>query len=159
MNESWEIPSFSPERTRQIGELLGAVLEAGDVVVLDGPLGAGKTTLAQGIARGLGIDEQVTSPTFVVARELPAGRRGHRMLHVDAYRISSLPEWDDLDLDLESAVAVVEWGQRVADGLPLDRLHVRIAGEDDVRSLCMTASGPRSDRVMTAVRTRSQAPR
>lgn len=159
MNDSWEIPSASAVRTREIGELLGAVLAAGDMVVLDGPLGAGKTTFTQGIARGLGIAEQVTSPTFVVARELPAGRRGHRMLHVDAYRISSLPEWDDLDLDLESAVAVVEWGQRIADALPPDRLHVCIDGEDDERTLSLKSSGPRSDQLMTAVRASAQVQR
>lgn len=152
MNKPWEIPSASPARTREIGEVLGALLQAGDVVVLDGPLGAGKTTFSQGIALGLGIDEPVTSPTFVVARELPPGIRGHRMLHVDAYRISSLPEWDDLDLDLESSVAVVEWGQRIVDGLPSDRLNVRIEGEGDFRTLCVTASGSRSDRLMADFR-------
>lgn len=155
MNERWETATTSPMRTREIGELLGAVLEAGDMVVLDGPLGAGKTTFTQGIARGLGIHEQVTSPTFVVARELPAGRRGHRMLHVDAYRIASLPEWDDLDLDLESVVAVVEWGQRVEEGLPPDRLHVHIDGDDDVRSLFITARGSRSRRLIAALRANS----
>lgn len=143
--------SSSPEETRRIGERIGHSLIAGDVVVLDGELGAGKTTLTQGIAQGLQIDEPATSPTFVVAREMPTGRAGVSLLHVDVYRISSLYEWDDLDVDLEAHATVIEWGERVADALPNDRLEVHISrSEGDARTLVMSSNGARSSRLVAA---------
>lgn len=151
MSTRLEIPTDSAERTRRIGALLGKVLGPGDVVVLDGELGAGKTTFTQGIGRGMGIEDPVVSPTFVVAREMPIGRSGVVLVHVDAYRISSLPEWDDLDLNLESGATVIEWGERVVDALPTDRLDVRISGEGDARTLSIEAHGPRSARLLAAV--------
>lgn len=107
--------------TQEFGRRLGAALEAGDVVILDGPLGAGKTTLTQGIARGLGVAGRVTSPTFVIAREHAPLADGPGLIHVDAYRLlgeggsrkpDPLGELDalDLDTDLEDAVVVAEWG-------------------------------------------------
>lgn len=146
-----EISSESPERTRCIGEALGQALTSGDVVVLDGELGAGKTTFTQGLARGMGIEDPVTSPTFVVAREMPIGSSGVGLVHVDAYRISSLHEWDDLDLDLESVATVIEWGERVVAELPADHLDVRISGEGDARILSIQSCGPRSARLLAAV--------
>lgn len=151
MNKHAVIASNSPARTTLLGELLGRALESGDVVVLDGDLGAGKTTFTQGIARGMGITDQVTSPTFVVAREMPAGPSGIGLLHVDAYRISTVYEWDDLDMDLESRVTVIEWGERVEAALPFDRLHVVISGEDDRRDMSITAQGSRATQLLAAM--------
>ena len=152
MTDRVVLQSLSPEQTRRIGERIGQALTAGDVVVLDGELGAGKTTLTQGIARGLQIDEPATSPTFVVAREMPAGRAGVSLLHVDAYRISSLHEWDDLDVELEAHATVIEWGERVVGALPSDRLEVQLSRSDgDARTLVMSAHGDRSRRLLAAV--------
>lgn len=148
MTRSCELHSQSAQETKALGRTLGSVLGVGDVVVLSGELGAGKTTFTQGIAQGMGISEQVTSPTFVLAREMPLGSLGVRLLHVDAYRISSIHEWDDLDLDLESAATVVEWGQRVNEALPVDRVEIALVGHDDRRSVSLTASGSRSERVL-----------
>lgn len=151
MTSSLEIQSDAPDRTRWIGEALGRALTSGDVVVLDGELGAGKTTFTQGIARGLGIEDPVTSPTFVVAREMPSGSSGVGLVHVDAYRVSSLHEWDDLDLDVESGATVIEWGERVVGALPADHLDVRINGEGDARTLSLESHGPRSARLLAFV--------
>jgi tRNA threonylcarbamoyladenosine biosynthesis protein TsaE len=114
-----------------LGERLAAHLGAGDLVVLSGPLGAGKTTLAQGIGRGLGVTSAVLSPTFVIARVHRDGRVP--LVHVDAFRLSSIAEIDDLDLDasLEESVTVVEWGEGLVEGLAGGRLHLRIARPDD----------------------------
>jgi tRNA threonylcarbamoyladenosine biosynthesis protein TsaE len=121
--------------TEALGARIGAELAAGDVVLLSGPLGAGKTVLAQGIGRGLGVAGAVTSPTFVIAREHPPapGGRGVGLVHVDAYRLGGRAELDDLDLDtdLASAAVVVEWGEGLADGLAQRYLLVRLTRRDD----------------------------
>jgi tRNA threonylcarbamoyladenosine biosynthesis protein TsaE len=121
--------------TEALGTRIGAELAAGDVVLLSGPLGAGKTVLARGIGRGLGVVGAVTSPTFVIAREHPpgAGGRGVGLVHVDAYRLGGRAELDDLDLDtdLASAAVVVEWGEGLADGLARRYLLVRLTRRDD----------------------------
>lgn len=111
-----------------LGRQLAGVLRAGDVVVLTGALGAGKTTLAQGIGAGLGVRGPITSPTFVIARVHPSEVAGPAMVHVDAYRLGSIAEVDDLDLDasLDAAVTVVEWGDGLVDGLSTDRLEVEV---------------------------------
>jgi tRNA threonylcarbamoyladenosine biosynthesis protein TsaE len=116
------------ESMRTLGASLASVLRAGDVVVLSGELGAGKTTLTQGLGAGLGVRGDVTSPTFVIARVHPSLADGPALVHVDAYRIGGVAELDDLDLDtsLDEAVTVVEWGEGVAEGLADDRLEVRI---------------------------------
>ena len=107
---------------------LARVLRAGDVVVLSGGLGAGKTTFTQGLGAGLGVRGDVTSPTFVIARVHPSLTDGPALVHVDAYRIGGVAELDDLDLDtsLDEAVTVVEWGEGLAEGLADDRVEVRI---------------------------------
>jgi tRNA threonylcarbamoyladenosine biosynthesis protein TsaE len=120
----------SADDTRELGRRLAGVLRAGDLVILDGPLGAGKTVLVQGIGAGLGVRGEVTSPTFVIARvHRPApGGRGLPLVHVDAYRLGSLAEVDDLDLDtgLEEAVTVVEWGEGKVERLAEAHLLVRL---------------------------------
>lgn len=120
--------------TRELGRRLAGVLRAGDLVILDGPLGAGKTVLVQGIGAGLGVQGEVTSPTFVIARvhrPAPGGRR-LPLVHVDAYRLNSLAEVDDLDLDtgLEEAVTVVEWGEGKVERLSDAHLLVRLRRAD-----------------------------
>jgi tRNA threonylcarbamoyladenosine biosynthesis protein TsaE len=111
-----------------LGRRLAAVLRPGDLVVLTGSLGAGKTTLVQGIGAGLGVRGPVTSPTFVIARVHPSLTGGPALVHADAYRLASPAEVDDLDLDasLETSVTVVEWGGGLAEGLAADRLDVSI---------------------------------
>jgi tRNA threonylcarbamoyladenosine biosynthesis protein TsaE len=113
--------------TRAFGTALAALLRAGDLVVLVGPLGAGKTVLAQGIGTGLHVRGPVVSPTFVIARVHTGGRVP--MVHVDAYRLGSIDEVDDLDLDasVEDSVTVVEWGAGLVEQLAADRLEVRFA--------------------------------
>jgi tRNA threonylcarbamoyladenosine biosynthesis protein TsaE len=100
-----------------LGERIGGMLRPGDLVVLTGPLGAGKTTLTRGIGRGLGVRGPVQSPTFVIARTHPALADGPALLHVDAYRLGTAAELDDLDLDLDHSVTVVEWGRDYVGGL------------------------------------------
>jgi tRNA threonylcarbamoyladenosine biosynthesis protein TsaE len=114
------------DATRDLGRRLAAVLRAGDLVLLSGDLGAGKTTLTQGIGTGLGVRGQVASPTFIIARVHPALRDGPDLVHVDAYRLGSLDEVDALDLDtsLEESVTVVEWGAGKVETLSADRLEI-----------------------------------
>lgn len=113
---------------RALGERLAADLRAGDLVVLSGGLGAGKTTLTQGLGAGLGVRGDVTSPTFVIARVHPSLSDGPPLVHVDAYRLGGAAELDDLDLDasLDDAVTVVEWGEGLAEGLAESRVEIRI---------------------------------
>ena len=133
-----------------LGSSIAGVLRAGDVVVLSGPLGAGKTTLTQGIGRGLNVRGDITSPTFVIARVHPSMINGPALVHVDAYRLGSFIEVDDLDLDasLDESVTVVEWGEGKVEGLADDRLHVTIErqvgdDEDDTRRIELVGVGSR----------------
>lgn len=127
-----------------VGIRLGSLLRAGDLVVLTGPLGAGKTTLTRGIGEGLGVRGPVSSPTFVLARTHPSLVGGPPLIHVDAYRLSSAAELDDLDLDYEASVVIVEWGAGLVDGIADSLLEIRITREDDdTRTLDLDSSGPR----------------
>ena len=116
------------EATRAFGASLAGVLRAGDLVVLTGDLGAGKTTLTQGIGAGLRVRGQVASPTFIIARVHPPLTGGPALVHVDAYRLGSMEELDALDLDasLEDSVTVVEWGEGLVEALADDRLEVTL---------------------------------
>ncbi|MEN0104385.1 MAG: tRNA (adenosine(37)-N6)-threonylcarbamoyltransferase complex ATPase subunit type 1 TsaE [Curtobacterium sp.] len=143
-----------------LGARLAAVLRAGDLVVLTGPLGAGKTTLTRGLGAALGARGQVSSPTFVLARTHPT-TSGPDLVHVDAYRLSDPVELDDLDLDWDASIVVVEWGRGFVDGISDSVLDVEIvratgadagapdddADPDDVpdepRRVIVTATGPR----------------
>ncbi len=125
------------EEMQSLGTRLAALLEPGDLIVANGDLGAGKTTLTQGIGAGLGVAEPVISPTFVLSRVHHSTTGRPSLVHVDAYRLSGLDELEDLDLDatLAEAVTVVEWGAGVAEGMAEDRLHIDIlrseGGSDD----------------------------
>jgi tRNA threonylcarbamoyladenosine biosynthesis protein TsaE len=133
----------TPEDTRALGVELAGLLGAGDLVVLVGPLGAGKTALTQGIGQGLGVREPVTSPTFVIARVHTGGRLP--LVHVDAYRLGSVADVDDLDLDAstDESVTVVEWGQGLVEQLADEHLEVRLEREDDdVRTAVLVPHGP-----------------
>jgi tRNA threonylcarbamoyladenosine biosynthesis protein TsaE len=114
---------------RDLGLRLAGLLRAGDLVVLSGGLGTGKTTLTQGIGEGLKVRGPITSPTFVIARVHPSLSGGPALVHVDAYRLGGLAEVDDLDLDasLDEAVTVVEWGTGLVEGLAADRLVVELS--------------------------------
>ncbi|MET9553280.1 tRNA (adenosine(37)-N6)-threonylcarbamoyltransferase complex ATPase subunit type 1 TsaE [Streptomyces sp. NPDC006645] len=119
----------SPERMGELGRRLAALLRPGDLVMLTGELGAGKTTLTRGLGAGLGVRGAVTSPTFVIARVHPSLSSGPPLVHVDAYRLGGgLDEMEDLDLDvsLPDSVVVVEWGDGKVEELSEDRLHVVI---------------------------------
>lgn len=132
------------EATRALGVRLGRVLRAGDLVVLTGGLGAGKTTLTQGLGEGLGVRGPVTSPTFVIARVHPSLTGGPALVHVDAYRLGGVVELDDLDLDadVDASVTVVEWGHGVAERLAAEYLEVMLTG-DQTRVATIAAVGER----------------
>ncbi len=138
-----EVSLATASDTERFGFALAQVLEAGDLVVLDGPLGAGKTAMTRGIAAGLGVRGRVSSPTFVIAREhrggvRPCGKPPVALVHVDAYRLgmtgqSALDELDalDLDTDLADAVVVVEWGEGLVETLVDGHISVRIRRDID----------------------------
>jgi len=127
--------------TWKLGRRLADVLVAGDLVLLTGPLGAGKTVLAQGIGAGLGVPGRLTSPTFVIAREHAGGRLP--LIHVDAYRLGRPAEVDDLDLDAAGSVTVVEWGAPLAAQLAESHLEIRLerSAADESRRADLLPSG------------------
>lgn len=156
----WRTVAQDPDGMHGIGVRLGQVLRAGDLVILTGLLGAGKTTLTRGIGEGLGIRGPVTSPTFVLARTHPSLASGPPLVHVDAYRLSDATEADDLDLDFEGSVVVAEWGagllerrgawlEIVIDRPTGDAGDGAAAGGDgdeepiEARSLTLSGYGPR----------------
>ena len=132
----------------EFGRRLARLLRAGDLVVLDGPLGAGKTTLTRGLGEGLGVRGDVSSPTFVIARRHRAQQQGPALLHIDAYRLSA-HELADLELDVEAAdsVCVVEWGRDKVETWTPDRLEIVIGLDredpDGPRTLTLTGHGAR----------------
>nr|WP_246425634.1 tRNA (adenosine(37)-N6)-threonylcarbamoyltransferase complex ATPase subunit type 1 TsaE [Streptomonospora nanhaiensis] len=131
---------------RALGRHIAGLLRPGDLLILSGPLGAGKTTLTQGIGEGLGVRGPITSPTFVISRVHPPLAGGPPLVHVDAYRLGGSAEVDDLDLDssLADSVTVVEWGEGVAEELAEDRLEITIARHpDDTRGITLTGIGAR----------------
>ena len=133
----------SAEEMEQLGSKLAGLLKPGDLVLLAGPLGAGKTTLTRGIGRGLSAQGTIQSPTFVLARthRIPNGK----LVHVDAYRLSSAMELDDLDIDFENSIVIIEWARDFLDGYSEDFLTVEIdrTNEDDSRLVTLTPTGSR----------------
>ena len=132
----------TPEAMHELGMNLGAKFKAGDLVLLTGPLGAGKTTLTRGIGEALGAIGNVSSPTFVIARTHKLENRDDVFVHVDAYRLSSAAELDDLDIDFENSITVVEWGKGYTDGITDRWLEIEIerdhTGESEVRQVKIT---------------------
>jgi tRNA threonylcarbamoyladenosine biosynthesis protein TsaE len=145
---SLSIPTGTAMRER--GAHIARCCRPGDLVILSGDLGAGKTTFVQGMGAGLGVTEQVTSPTFVIARVYPTPA-GSDLVHVDAYRLGSSLELDDLDLDsdLDSAITVVEWGEGKVEQLSEDRVVITIArsdsDDDETRVISVAGFGARWD--------------
>lgn len=137
----------TPEAMHQLGLSLGATFKAGDLVLLTGPLGAGKTTLTRGIGEALGAIGNVSSPTFVIARthKLNGPRKELSetlLVHVDAYRLGSAAELDDLDIDFENSITIVEWGKGFTDGITDRWIEIEIerdhTGESEVREVTVT---------------------
>jgi tRNA threonylcarbamoyladenosine biosynthesis protein TsaE len=139
-----EIVSETADRTREVGQALASMLEPRDTVVLTGDLGAGKTTLVQGIGRGLGVEDHVASPTFTLVREY-TGRLD--IAHVDVYRLERVQDVLDLALDEVGGterVLLIEWGDAVSDLLPADRLRVELTTERtdaETRRIALTSQG------------------
>jgi tRNA threonylcarbamoyladenosine biosynthesis protein TsaE len=125
---SLKIITSNSDETKALGKKLGSLLKAGDCVLLDGELGAGKTTFTQGLASALKIKGDVTSPTFVIAREHKSLTDGPNLVHVDAYRLNTLAEISHLDLvtDIEKAILVVEWGKGLVKDLVAEPIHIKI---------------------------------
>jgi len=135
---------FSADQMEDFGKRLAGQLQAGDLVLLSGPLGAGKTTMTRGIGEGLGAQGTVQSPTFVLARTHRTDK-GPRLTHVDAYRLSSAVELDDLDIDFENSIVVIEWARDFLSGYATDYLEIEIdrSSNDEQRKLTITPHGTR----------------
>lgn len=157
------------DSTREFGARLAKLLQAGDLVMLSGELGAGKTTLAQGIGSALNVRGRVSSPTFIVARVHPSLAGGPDLVHVDAYRLTSLEDLETLDLDssLEESITLVEWGEGMVEGISDNRLEIKVerpqgglAGadasgitdlggvDDGARTITLTGYGPRWEKAL-----------
>ena len=138
-----KIEIATAQQMLDLGIFLSTQLKAGDLILINGPLGAGKTVLAQGIGKGLGIDD-ITSPTFVISRTLKGVLP---MIHVDAYRLIDTENpnlyLDDLDLDIENSVTVVEWGGAESARLSEDRLEISIDRTNEIRQVEIKAIGAR----------------
>ena len=146
-----EFVSRSPDQTRRLGERLGALLQGGDVICLEGTLGAGKTCLAQGVGRGWGVSRTLTSPTFVLVREYTRPQDKVRLYHIDLYRISGAAEAWGLGLEEfvgdAHAVCIIEWAERARPLMPPEYLWIRLSFPDHAgwtrRSLYFMAQGKR----------------
>jgi tRNA threonylcarbamoyladenosine biosynthesis protein TsaE len=149
-----DVFSRSPEQTRRIGMRLGGALQAGDVICLQGDLGAGKTTFVQGIAHGWGSLDAVSSPTFIIVNVY---RRGDQacLFHMDAYRLDSTPEAEELDLDamLSQGPLLIEWPERMDGLVPAEHLwiHLEHIGQEE-REMKFRANGSRYDQLLQVVR-------
>ncbi|GMR02464.1 MAG: tRNA (adenosine(37)-N6)-threonylcarbamoyltransferase complex ATPase subunit type 1 TsaE [Acidimicrobiia bacterium] len=141
-----EIISSSPDDTLALGRRFAPLLTAGDIVLLSGRLGAGKTLFVSGVAQGLGIRDRITSPTFIIARIYRDGFLP--LIHADAYRLGSLAEFHDLELPddgLDGAV-LIEWGDAIAESLPMDRLMIHFEIEGDERRITFEPQGSWTER-------------
>lgn len=146
--------SRSPEQTRRIGARLGDVLQTGDVICLQGDLGAGKTTFAQGIAKGWGSLDQVTSPTFILVNVYRRADQS-QLFHMDAYRLDSTPEAEELDLDsmLAQGALLIEWPERINGLVPDERLWVKLEHiDEEEREMKFKASGQRYEDLLQTIR-------
>ena len=135
------------EEMNEFGLKVAKILKAGDLVILTGPLGAGKTTFTRGVGEGLKAIGNVSSPTFVIARTHKRENSEVPLVHVDAYRLSSVHEFDDLDIDIDRSIVLVEWGRGFAEELAESWLDIEIerdhTGESDERVVTLIGVGPR----------------
>jgi tRNA threonylcarbamoyladenosine biosynthesis protein TsaE len=146
--------SRSPEQTRRIGMRLGGALQAGDVICLQGDLGAGKTTFVQGVALGWGSLDAVSSPTFILVNVYRRGDEA-RLFHMDAYRLDSTPEAEELDLDsmLNEGPLLIEWPERVDGLVPGERLWIKLGHVDEEeREMTFKSTGKRYDDLLEVLR-------
>ena len=146
--------SRSPEQTRRIGVRLGGALQAGDILCLQGDLGAGKTTFVQGIAQGWGSRDAVSSPTFILVNVYRRAD-GSQLFHMDAYRLDSTPEAEELDLDtmLAQGPLIVEWPERIDGLVPSENLWVKLEHVDEEeREMKFKAHGKRYDQLLEVIR-------
>ncbi|MCU1579516.1 MAG: tsaE [Rhodoglobus sp.] len=146
----------TPDAMAELGRTIAGQLRAGDLVLLNGELGAGKTTLTRGIGEGLGVRGAVTSPTFVLARTHPREGQEAPLVHVDAYRLGGAMELDDLDIDYAASIVVIEWGAGLVDGVAeswlsvdIERPHGGESGdvEAEPRTVTLTGTGQRWQRM------------
>lgn len=152
-----EFFSRSPEQTRRVGMRLGALLKRGDLICLNGDLGAGKTTLVQGITQGWGSMDRVSSPTFVFVNEY-SRPDGEKLFHLDAYRLQNALEAEDLDLILllETGTLLVEWPEHIQDALPAECLWVNLDYQTEFqRAMSFHPRGAHYEQIMTAFRQRA----
>jgi tRNA threonylcarbamoyladenosine biosynthesis protein TsaE len=146
--------SRSPEQTRRIGMRLGGALQAGDVICLQGDLGAGKTTFVQGVALGWGSLDAVSSPTFILVNMYRRGDEA-RLFHMDAYRLDSTPEAEELDLDsmLSEGPLLIEWPERINGLVPDERLWIKLEHVDEEeREMTFKSTGKRYDDLLEVLR-------
>ena len=146
--------SRNPDQTRRLGVRLGGALRAGDVICLQGDLGAGKTTFVQGIAQGWGSQDSVSSPTFIIVNVYRRGDEA-RLFHMDAYRLDSTPEAEELDLDtmLAQGPLLIEWPERMDGLVPSERLWINLDHiAEDEREMKFKASGKRYDQLLDVIR-------
>ena len=153
-SHSLDFFSRSPEQTRRIGARLGGELNPGDVICLQGDLGAGKTTFVQGVAQGWGSLDAVSSPTFIIVNEY---RRpdGGKLFHMDAYRLDSAPEAEELDLEamLADGALLIEWPERIDGLVPVDNLWIKLEHiDEEEREMKFKSSGKRYDELLEILR-------
>jgi tRNA threonylcarbamoyladenosine biosynthesis protein TsaE len=146
--------SRSPEQTRRIGMRVGAEIKPGDIICLQGDLGAGKTTFTQGLAQGWGSIDSVSSPTFIIVN-MYRRANGGKLFHLDAYRLDSVPEAEELDLDamLAEGSLIVEWPERLGGLIPKERMWINLDHiEEEQRQMRFNANGKRYDDLLEAIR-------
>jgi tRNA threonylcarbamoyladenosine biosynthesis protein TsaE len=152
--QTMDFVSRSPEETRRIGTRLGRALQPGDVICLQGDLGAGKTTLVQGIAQGWGSLDSVSSPTFIIVN-IYRGADGRQLFHMDAYRLDSTTEAEELDLDsmLSQGPLLIEWPERMQRLVPRENLWVELEYVDDrEREMKFKSRGKHYDDLLEVIR-------
>jgi len=149
-----DFSSHSPEQTRHVGMRLGGALQAGDVICLQGDLGAGKTTFVQGIAEGWGSLDAVSSPTFIIVNQY-RGADDRQLHHMDAYRLDSTPEAEELDLDamLARGALLIEWPERIRELIPAEHLWIQFEYRDEEeRQMKFRSHGQRYDDLLSVLR-------
>ena len=156
MGSSVDFISHSAEQTRRIGERLGRMLQPGDIICLEGDLGSGKTCLAQGIGRGLGVAGPITSPTFIIVNEYALPHKSHRFYHIDLYRMESVAEACVTGLEeyfYGEDTCAIEWAERAREILPAERLWISLHYLDESkRQLHFEVSGARYERLLQEFR-------